>query len=140
MSNLTFPFFGVTSDAYPESSLKVRFGRGYSFATGPRGPDQIITTVKFPKGMFWFEDPVTRQMDHNVWPSMNVGALMDLYEAVRCWDIFNYNHPIRGNTVWRFSKPLVIPELTDDPGAVGGYGGYRVHQTIPFQVELELQP
>lgn len=139
MSLPRFDFVGLPSDEYSQNSEQITFGRGYVFASAPRGPNQITTRISFPKGLWWFEDPITRVMNLTVHPTLNIAALKTFYEDVQMWKVFEYDHPHRGVLRYRFSKPLVIPKIVDEPDNIGGYGGYRVHRTDPLDMSMVLQ-
>ena len=102
MPNFDFPYHKVT-DEYPESSIVLRFGRGYQFASKPRGPDQLIFHLEFPV-MYWYFNGTT--IDRTVKPQLNFAFLQDFYESVRMYDTFTYTHPSRGVQTVRFQKPL----------------------------------
>jgi hypothetical protein len=140
MKTFDFPFHTVRDD-YPESSASVRFGRGYAFASRPRGPDQIITHLSFPV-MFTMVNQTTGLIDRTVAPHYNFEALLAFYEEHRMYEIFKYNHPRKGLTEWRFSKPLQTPDPLG-PGFIGGVPdvpGFQAHALAPFQLEIILQP
>lgn len=140
MQVFDFPYHSM-HDEYPESSVTVRFGRGYMAATKPIGPDQIVTKLNFPV-MFIFRNLTTGLIDRAVAPQFNILALQDFYEFHRMYEKFEYQHPTRGLTVWRFSKPLQMPDPAgaDKMGGVPGVTGFSASQMNAFQLEIMLQP
>lgn len=137
MQTFDFPYYRH-SDKYPESSVTMKFGRGYQFASKPKGPDQIICELEYPH-MFWMQDPITNEFRDDVNLQLNIKALISFYEAHRLYEKFWFDHPTRGVTVWRFNKPLETPKRIGD-NAVFGINGYLAHQVDGFSVELILQP
>lgn len=132
-----FPFH-QPSDEYPDSSLSIRLGRGYEFASAPKGPDQMTYNLKF-QAMFFFVDTLgTVNLDPQ--PQLNARALQLFYESVRMYTPFVYPHPIRGNQLCRFSKPF--PPLTMAKGlkiyddVTGLYG----HQVEAFTITIRAMP
>lgn len=112
---------------YPESGARVSFGRGYQFASKPKGPDQLQYTLDFP-AMFFFENPLGT-FDLVTRPEINMQVLVNFYEAHRLYEPFYYPHPVLGNVTVRFDEPLeykVVPN---------GWG--RVE---PFSIKLITQP
>ncbi len=134
-----FDFVCVSSDEYPSSSTQVSYGRGYQFASAPLGPDQVVTRLHFPKGLWYFENVTTRVMSTTIQPRLNILALKAFYEDVRMYKTFEYVHGHFGLKVYRFGKPLVIPKINEDI-APGGISGHFAHQTEPFELQLILQP
>ena len=63
-------------------------------------------------------------------PEVNAYALDLFYQRHRLHKTFTYPHPVYGDVLVKFSKPLEIPE-----GRPGG-GGWLA----PFSVELMEQP
>lgn len=111
MQTFDFPMH-VLEVEYPESSAKVKFGRGYEFASRPRGPDQLIYTLHF-KGMWFFVDsagypalgaPTILDLHKN--PQINMARLEKFYQEHRLFEPFWYPHPSLGNVVVRFNEPL----------------------------------
>jgi len=127
METFDFPYHTV-EDQYPSSSAVVQFGGGYSFASKPRGPDQITFKLNF-QGMFYFTNS-NGTLDGTSNPKINMKVMLDFYENHRLYEPFIYNHPVRGPLTCRFGKPLSIPK-----GIAKGKG-----QLEAFQVELILQP
>jgi hypothetical protein len=136
-----FPFHKV-QDEYPKNSVTTQFGNGYSFASAPIGPPQIMFHLDFPT-MFWFtarspDGPINRTFSPSITPGLNLAALVDFYEAHQLYNTFMYPHPTRGNVITRFSKPLITPKNL--PQVLNFYEGYWGHMVEPFQIDLILQP
>lgn len=140
MQTFDFPFHTI-QDEYPEDSISVRFGRGYSFASKPKGPSQIVTRLSFA-GMFTIVSQETGLIDRTVAPHYNFEALLAFYEAHGTYEPFLYNHARRGLTEWRFNKPIVTPEPAGagQIGGIPGLSGYQAHALAAFQLEFILQP
>lgn len=132
-----YPYHTI-SDEYPESSTIVRFGRGYSFASKPKGPDQIMFHLKM-QGFAWWADPFGN-IDRQVFSQQNAGHIQDFYEYHRMYEPFSYKHPTRGWVTVRFQKPL--PAFTSIAKAVieAADYGMRGHCVESFQVDLILLP
>lgn len=112
---------------YPESSAKVKFGRGYEFASAPKGPDQLTVTLNFA-GMFFYPG-ADGFPDLTVEPRINIAVLEQFYQKHRLYKKFIYPHPAKGNIVVRFSAPLQYKLKENGRGAVE-----------PFSVEFLTQP
>ena len=138
METFNFPYHGSPKETYPNSSQVVQFGKGYRFASKPKGPDQIVFTLPFNMMQFFENvsiDPgppivVTRTVNRTKMPLYNMQLLIDFYERHRLYKKFIYPHPRRGNVVVRFNKPLEVPATLQDGLGV----------TEPFTVELILEP
>jgi len=112
---------------YPESSAKVKFGRGYEFASAPKGPDQLTVTLNFAAMFFYLG--TNGFPDLTVETKVNIAVLEQFYERHRLHKKFIYPHPARGNLIVRFSAPLQYKLKENGHGAVE-----------PFSMELLTQP
>lgn len=124
----TFTFMKhVLSVEYPESSAKIKFGRGYEFASRPIGPDQVTLTLSF-KAMFFAFNP---NGSYNLtWePTINMALLENFYKEHRLYEKFIYPHPVEGNLTVRFDRPLQYKIIENGNG-----------QVEPFQIRLLTQP
>ncbi len=126
METYNFPLFSWTT-RYPESSAKVQFGRGYEFASQPRGPDQVIYVLNYATMVFYLNTDGTLNKTRN--PPINMALLEDFYIKHRLFEKFIFPHPAKGNLTCRFNKPL---EFTIAKGGLG--------TVEPFSVELRTQP
>jgi hypothetical protein len=122
-----FPMHKVSTE-YPESSIRIRYGKSYQFASKPVAPDERLFKLKFAAMQYYTtineEDEEVLDLEKN--PQINMRVLELFYEAHRLYQVFIYPHPVIGNVNVRFSKPLVVPE-----GRSGGFG-----VTEEFDVEL----
>ena len=137
MKQFDFPYHRL-SDEYPESSKSLSFGGGYSFASAPKGPDQITFHLDFEAVWFWFTiDGVPNSF---VQPSINALRLQEFYEEHRMYKPFLYLHQTKGRRVVRFLKPLPrlspIPEKTTRCDTTLARG----HQVQPFSIQLIDNP
>lgn len=121
-----FPYHRVSTE-YPESSIRVRFGRSYQFASKPNAPPERIFKLRFPTMKYYttIVDDV-EVLDTVTNPQINLRVLEQFYQDVELYGTFTYPHPVHGNLTVRFSKPLIIPE-----GQPGGNGASQ-----EFDVEL----
>lgn len=126
METFAFPLHTFATK-YPESSATVTFGRGYSFASRPRGPDQKTYTLSFA-GM-WFYETAPGVVDTTSNPTINMAILDAFYQAHRLYEPFIYPHPAEGDVVVRFAKPLAYKQKPNGKG-----------QVEPFEIELILLP
>jgi len=131
----SYPFYTI-GDQYPESSTNVRFGRGYSFASKPDGPDQLIFQLDM-QGFAWWVNSA-RVINRTINPEINAGHIQDFYEFHRMFQPFFFNHPTRGQVTVRFNKPL--PRFKSIPEAVIVQNGFRGHRIESFPIELILLP
>lgn len=126
MDTFNFPYhtLGVK---YPESSAKLTFGRGWEFASKPQGPDQLNYMLNFDFMMFFELAP--NLYDEDINPEVNMRKLELFYQKHRLYEKFYYPHPVEGNIIVRFQKPLeyVIKK--------GGLGSVE-----PFSITLTTQP
>ncbi|MDH7796435.1 MULTISPECIES: hypothetical protein [unclassified Beijerinckia] len=132
-----FPYHKI-SDRYPESSKIVQYGRGYSFASAPIGPDQMIFKLRFDAMFHWLT--LYEQIDRYTKPQLNIVLLQEFYEEVRMFTPFNYKHWRRGLVTVRFNKPLPEMMPMTEKIIVDQVTGSRGHQVEGFDVELILQP
>lgn len=138
MALFDFPYH-VPMDEYPQSGFNVQFGRGYAFASAPRGPDQLIFHLSFEAMFFWYAaDGVT--LDAAVQPALNARRLQVFYETHRMYEVFTYQHPIRGLVNVRFNKPMPQLKPVKEKVMLDPVSGARGHQVEGFQIDLVLQP
>lgn len=124
----TFSFLKhVPEIVYPESSARVKFGRGYQFASRPRGPDQINYVLHFTAMFFWESAPGV--FDTSINPTINMAKLIEFYEEHRLYEPFIYPLAGFGDKTVRFDEPLKFKMKENGRG-----------QTDPFQIKLILQP
>lgn len=126
MEVFNFPFH-VPKKKFPENSAIVNFGRGYQFASEPKGPPQIIYTLSF-RTMVWFTTPFGT-INTNLNPRLNMSQLEEFYSKHQMFKKFIYPSLTDGDVVVRFNKPL------EWRLAEGGLG-----TVDPFEVELISQP
>jgi hypothetical protein len=129
METFLFPYHLLSED-YPDSSDKVQFGRGWEFASAPKGPDQIVFVLSFPMMQFYETTKGSKVLDLTKNVTRNMGALIAFYERNRGYNKFIYPHPWRGNVIVRFDKPLQVPK------GIAGANGI----TEAFEIRLKLQP
>ena len=100
---------------YPNSSVQVQFGGGYTFAAPPSAPDQRIFRLYFT-GMRWYlSDADDGTIDYETRADAdNVGVLDQFYQSVRQWGNFTYNHSIYGALTVKFKNPLSLPTFDKD--------------------------
>jgi hypothetical protein len=105
-----FPYHRV-STTYPESSIRVRFGRSYQFASKPNAPPERLFKLRFPTMKYYTKwEEGEEVLDTTINPKLNLYVLEQFYQAVELYGTFTYPHPVHGNLTVRFSKPLVLPE------------------------------
>lgn len=126
METFDFPLHTLSAK-YPESSAKMTFGRGYEFASKPKGPDQVTYTLAF-RGMFFFLNP-DGSFDTTTRPTINMAALEAFYVRHRLYEKFIYPHPALGDLVVRFDNPIEYKIQENGRGAVE-----------PFTISLLTQP
>jgi len=107
METFNFPFHTVET-TYPESSVRVQFGRSYVFAAAPDAPDQRKFKLVLP-GLKFFFNVTTGLIDATINPQRNLRTLENFYTAHRLFTKFIYPHPAYGNVVVRFNAPFRIP-------------------------------
>jgi len=126
METFDFPLFTWTT-RYPESSTKVKFGRGYEFASKPKGPDQVTYILHF-KTMKFFTNAAGAVVT-TTHPKINIARLEAFYNRVQMWEKFLLPIPGKGNITVRFAKPLEYKVAEDGQGTVDS-----------FQLECLSQP
>jgi phage-related protein len=126
METFDFPYFTWTT-RYPESSTKVRFGRGYEFASKPKGPDQVSYILHF-KTMKFFTNSAGTVVTTTL-PKINIAKLEAFYNAHKMYEKFLLNIPGKGTLTVRFSKPLEYKVAENGQGTVE-----------PFTLEVLTQP
>lgn len=126
METFDFPYFRVATK-YPESTLKFQFGRSWTFAVPPHSPDQRLFVLRMD-GLVWYEDE-NGDPDLLTNPAINLPRLVAFYETHLMWKNFIFPHPMFGERVCKFNKPLEIP--------VGADGGFAVYNNIELEfIEL----
>jgi hypothetical protein len=126
METFDFPLFTWTV-RYPESSSKVKFGRGYEFASKPKGPDQVTYILHF-KTMKFFES-APGVVSTTVQPKINIARLEEFYLRHKLYEKFILPLPGKGNLTVRFAKPLDYKVAENGQGTVDS-----------FQLEFLTQP
>jgi hypothetical protein len=114
MATFDFPYHQVRTE-YPDSTTRVQMGKGWVYPIKPSAPDQRLFVLSFP-GMQYFLDGAGA-IDATILPQRNMAAMEAFYQAVLCWDIFNYVHPVYGPMNVRFNRPLQVPK-----GVIDGNG------------------
>ena len=120
----TFPYFDF-AESYPVNTHPTRLGRGFMFTTPAIAPPQRRFTLSF-EGMGWVLDSLGN-VDVTSNSDFNVAALIEFYKAVQLYGAFTFQHPMDGQLLVRFAKPL------DVPAVMKGAPFNTVH---PFQVDL----
>jgi hypothetical protein len=126
METFDWPLFTWTV-RYPESSSKVKFGRGYEFASKPKGPDQVTYILHFKTMKFFESSPGV--VSTTVMPKINIARLEEFYNRVKLYEKFILPIPGKGNLTVRLVKPLEYKVVEDGQGTVE-----------PFQLEFLTQP
>jgi len=103
------------------------YGRGYQFASKPKGPDQVTYVLKFKTMVFWQKADGTYNLTKQ--PQLNMALLEQFYQDKRLFTKFNYPHPALGNIVVRFAEPLKYDIAEAGLGTVE-----------PFEIKLLSQP
>lgn len=127
METFDFPFH-LHKVRYPESGYRMQFGGGYQFSAAPDAPDQRIFTLTFLT-LFYFTNEAG-EVDCERNPQLNAGALEKFYQRHQLHKKFIYPHPVHGNIVVTFNKPLDLPD-----GVKGGNGALQ-----QFTVEFIEHP
>lgn len=132
MERFYFPYH-TFSAKYPESSVRVQFGNNWTFTAKPDAPDVRQITLKF-QAMKYYPPTIdgngVATQDITTNPEINLAALEKFYQDHRLHKKFIYPHPVYGDMVVKFQRPLEIPE--------GVQGGDGVVEGI--EVELMEQP
>lgn len=126
METFDFPNFTWTV-RYPESSVKVKFGRGYEFASKPKGPDQVIYVLHFKAMKFFLTSGGNISIAK--YPQINMQVLENFYNSMKMYEKFILPIPGKGDIVVRFAKPLEYKIMEGGAGLVE-----------PFQLEFLSQP
>jgi hypothetical protein len=127
MDTFDFPNFTWTVK-YPESSGSVKFGRGWQFASKPKGPDQVTYLLKF-EAMQFFTDAAGNVITTGAGRAWNMARLENFYNDKKLYEKFILPLPGKGNITVRFAKPLEYTLLKNGGGL-----------TEPFTLEVLSQP
>lgn len=114
---------------YPESSIRVQFGKSWQFAAKPDAPDQRVFKLTFSGFKYYIDENGQVEAETNEFVN-NLYSLELFYQSVRLYEKFVYPHPVYGNVVVRFNKPLLVPK--------GVHGGNGVVED--FTIEFVEQP
>ena len=126
MDTFNLPYHLISVE-YPNSSVKMTFGRGYEFASKPKGPDQLDYILDFNLMMFYEDVPGSLDLLAN--PKINMALLEKFYQSKRLYEKFIYPHPTEGDVIVRFKEPLKYKIKFGGNGAVE-----------PFSVKFTTQP
>ena len=111
----TFPaLYFKYATKYPQSGTRLELARSYVFTSEAEAPDQRIFSLSL-SGMQYFV--VGGQLSAAPHPERNMKVLEDFYIEHRLSKSFTLDHPLYGEVVCKFNKPLEIPE-----GVSGGDG------------------
>lgn len=108
MAIFDFPYHKVSTEN-PDSSFRLKLGGSYQYSAPPVAPDQRIFKLKFA-ALRYFTLP-NGMIDRTIEPKVNLARLEDFYAIHKLYAAFTYPHPVYGNIVCSFSKPLNIPEI-----------------------------
>lgn len=109
-----FPYYTYTT-RFNDNVKQIQFGNGFTFASQPSGPPQRSFKLRM-SGMAWHRQP-EGGLDVLTARDTNLGRLEEFYKEVECWKPFIWQHPIYGNMLVRFLRPLDIPYQI--PGGTG---------------------
>ena len=121
METFNFPFHTVETEN-PESGFRAQFGGSYVFSTPATDPDQRKFTLTFPGMQFFLNGTGYPEATSN--PTYNMKTLIDFYTSHKMHTNFLYDHPVHGQLVVKFLKPLSEPETL--PGGSGMTKSFRV--------------
>lgn len=121
MAIFNFPYHRFSTEN-PDSSFRLQLGGSYQFSAPPSAPDQRIFKLKFNMMQYFVNTDGTINREKN--PEYNAALLDEFYRLHKTHATFIYPHPIYGNLVCSFNKPLVMPET-------GDFG-------IVYNIDLEL--
>jgi len=114
---------------YPDSSTRIQFGKGYTFAAPPTAPDQRVFRLYFKGFKYYVNTDGTLDITTNQYDD-NLGALETFYQTHRLSQNFLYIHPAWGSVTVKFFKPLQVPK-----GIASGNG-----MVEDFTIDLMEQP
>lgn len=123
MDTYDFPYFTFETDN-PDTGVRVQLGGGYVFAAEPPAPDQRSFTLHYPSMIYYVGDDGFPEAVTD--PKKNMQTLANFYRDHKLHVPFLWVHPVYGEMVVRFNKPLKEPE-----GNKGGQGS-----TKGFDVEF----
>lgn len=110
MAIFDFPYHRFSTEN-PESSFRLKLGGSYQYSAPPVAPDQRIFKLKF-KALKYFVNTMG-VIDRLTEPEVNLARLEDFYALHKLHATFTYPHPVYGDIVCSFSKPINIPEVGD---------------------------
>ncbi len=114
MAIFDFPMHTFSTEN-PESSFRAKMGGSYVFSAPPAAPDQRIFKLKF-RAMKYFV--TAGGIDINVKPEINLARLELFYATHKTHATFTYPHPVYGDVVCSFNKPLIVPAGTEGGGGI----------------------
>jgi hypothetical protein len=113
MAVFDFPYHTFSTER-PESSFRLKLGGSYQFSAPPSAPDQRIFKLKFRALKYFLTNG---SIDSEVEPEINLARLEKFYDLHKLHATFTYPHPVYGDVIVSFNKPLNTPE-----GTIGGNG------------------
>jgi hypothetical protein len=117
IETFNFPYHATVTEN-PVTGTNGALGGSYSFTAPPTDPDQRTFTLSF-ESMFYFLAS-NGLVEANVNPLYNMKAMIDFYSRHKLYKTFKYNHPVYGELLVRFHKPL-----TEEAAQPGGSGIVR---------------
>lgn len=114
MATFNFPLH-TQSTENPDSGFRATLGGSYQFSAPPPAPDQRIFKLKFRAMKYFLKNG---GLDRDMKPEFNLALLEDFYAAHKMHASFTYPHPVYGELVCRFNKPLMIPHGTEGGGGI----------------------
>lgn len=112
-----FPYHRV-STRHPTQGTNLKLGGGWDYNSKPSSPPQRLFTLDF-KVMKYFGSAGVLDLAKE--PEINLGLLEAFYNTHLLHTEFNYPHPIYGNLLVKFLKPLEIPMgIEGGGGAIPG--------------------
>lgn len=115
LEDFNFPFHKVGTGENPTTGVNIQLGNSYVFTAPSPNPDQRIFKLRFPAMQLYFDS--SDNLVDNVNVENNFYALYQFYQRHKLYKSFNYEHPMHGLMVVKFSKPL--PDVQFENGGHG---------------------
>jgi len=126
-ATFNFPYHRVET-VHPVQGTNLKLGSSWSYNSKPNFPPQRIFHLAF-KVMVYYGVAGTLDLVTN--PEINLGALESFYNLHLLHTEFTYPHPIYGDVLVKFLKPIQIPMgIPDGGGGVAGVAISLVEQPI----------
>lgn len=127
-----FPYHRVGTK-YPTQGNNLKLGGSWDYSSKPNCPPQRVFTLDFKVLKYYGE---AGSLDLISDKEINLGVLEAFYNEHQLYKKFIYPHPVYGELLVKFQRPLEVPMgIAGGGGAIGGVVVVLVEQPSPTLIE-----